>query len=98
MNTKIVMPPRKGWFDPCGEWVGDGYDAEWNAALDEVLQLNATQPQPVDVGELVEVLRDVAWCIDSGPSCQIGVAERCKCAMCVTGRIRAALAKLEGKA
>lgn len=59
MTTKIIMPPRKGWLDPCGEWVGDGYDAEWNAALDEVLRLNATPPQPAEVGELVELLKMV---------------------------------------
>ena len=46
MNNRIIMPQRKGWLDPCGEWVGDGYDAEWNAALDEVFRLNAAAPAP----------------------------------------------------
>lgn len=40
-----------------------------------------------------EVARDVLWCIDTGPSCQIGVVERCKCSMCVAGRLRVAIAQ-----
>lgn len=96
MKTTIVMPPRKGWFDPCGEWVGDGYDAEWNAALDEVLRLNTTPPQPAEVGELVSDLKFLAEYVWS---------ERCSLPMPnyqALGRFpldvaKAALAKLEGK-
>lgn len=47
--------------------------------------------------ELLDALEDVLWCIDHGPSCQIGVVERCRCSMCVAGRIRAAIAKAKGE-
>ncbi|MGC6864817.1 hypothetical protein ACP0H8_12185 [Pseudomonas aeruginosa] len=49
MTTNLKLPARKGWFDPCGEWIGSGYDAEWNAALDEVARMNSVQPSPAQV-------------------------------------------------
>ncbi len=94
MTTKIIMPPRKGWLDPCGEWVGDGYDAEWNAALDEVLRLNATPPQPAEVGELVEAVRGMLALDEENHQRCSGDEDVCL----EVRKARAALAKLEGKA
>lgn len=44
------------------------------------------------IAELENVLVDVKWCMQAGPSCQVGLTERCKCAKCVTARIDTALA------
>lgn len=56
MKANLKLPARKGWFDPCGEWIGSGYDAEWNSALDEVSRLNQEQPSPAP--ELVEITQE----------------------------------------
>ena len=60
MKANLKLPARKGWFDPCGEWIGSGYDAEWNSALDEVSRLNQEQPSPAPELERPEV---VAWAL-----------------------------------
>ncbi|MFU7071272.1 hypothetical protein ACM75K_28975 [Pseudomonas aeruginosa] len=64
MTTNLKLPARKGWFDPCGEWIGSGYDAEWNAALDEVARMNSVQPSPASDLERPEV---VARVVHSNP-------------------------------
>jgi len=68
MNTNLKLPARKGWFDPCGEWIGNGYDAEWNAALDEVARLNSEQPSPAFAKPSLLKDCDVRYAANAQPS------------------------------